>query len=140
MSDLNVRKEVLKKGQSLTRMRLGYGTLCLGIALFFVASLVPDIVNAHPPKSVSLKYDADRKALSVTIVHSSFMPNWHYIKTVAIAIEKNGKPVASYSYKNQTGNEFTYTYEIAASPGDTLSVTAFCSMYGSRKAVIKIPG
>lgn len=99
--------------------------------------MVPAVVNAHPPKSMTLAYDANAKVLKVTILHSSFTPSWHYIKMVTI--DKNKQPLASYPYQRQAGDEFTYTYEVSVAPGDILVVNAFCNMYGSRTEMIKIP-
>jgi hypothetical protein len=117
--------------------RLIRNIIWLSIVLFLYAGLVPAIVNANPPKSLTLAYDAGAKVLKVTILHPSFMPSWHYVKTVTI--EKNKQPWASYPYKSQPGDEFTYSYEISVAPGDILVVKAFCSMYGSRTEMIKIP-
>lgn len=109
----------------------------LSIMLFLFAGLAPVIVNAHPPKSVTLAYDVAAKVLKVTILHPSFTPSWHYIKTVTI--EKNKQPLGSYPYQRQTGDEFSYTYEIPVMSGDILVVNVFCNMYGSRTEMIKIP-
>jgi hypothetical protein len=120
------------RDQSITKK-----IILLSIMLFLLAGLVPAVVNANPPKSLTLAYDANAKILKVTILHSSFMPSWHYIKTVTI--DKNKQPLASYPYQSQPGDEFTYTYEVSVMPGDILVVNAFCSMYGSRTEMIKIP-
>ena len=109
----------------------------LSMMLFLFAGFLPNVASAHPPKSVTLAYDANAKVLRVTILHPSFAPSWHYIKMVTI--EKNKKPLTSYPYQNQPGDEFTYSYEISVVPGDILVVSAFCSMYGSRTEMIKIP-
>lgn len=106
--------------------------------LFFWAGMLPGTAFAHPPKKVTLSYDAPTKILKVTILHASFTPSWHYIKTVTIA--KNKQAAVSYAYTSQPGDEFTYTYEIPAVPGDTFVVNAYCSMYGSRTESLTIPG
>jgi hypothetical protein len=111
--------------------------LWLSIILFLFAGLVPAVVNAHAPKSMTLAYDAGAKVLKVTILHPSPMPSWHYIKSVTV--ERNKQPLASYPYQSQKGDEFTYSYEIIVVPGDILVVNVFCSMYGSRTEMIKIP-
>jgi hypothetical protein len=111
--------------------------ILLSIILFLFAGLVPAVVNAHAPKSVTLVYDAGAKVLKVTILHPSFTPSWHYIKSVTI--ERNKQPLVSYPYQSQKGDELTYSYEIPVIPGDILVVSAFCSMWGSRTEMIKIP-
>jgi len=111
--------------------------MMLFIVLVFSLVFLPGVVSAHPPKKVTLTYDAAAKVLKVTILHPSFAPSWHYIKTVAVA--KNKQALASYPYTSQPGDEFTYTYEIPVAPGDTLVVTASCSMYGTRTESLTIP-
>ncbi len=106
--------------------------------LFFWAGMLPGRAFATPPKKVTLSYEAATKILKVTLLHASFTPSWHYIKTVTIA--KNKQAAASYAYTSQSGDEFTYTYEIPAAPGDTFVVNAYCSMYGSRTESLTIPG
>jgi len=106
-------------------------------AFFFFVGIFSGTAFAHPPKSVTLTYDAATQMLKVTIIHSSLAPNWHYIKSVVV--EKNKKPVESYPYKSQPGDEFAYTYEIPASPGDTFVVNVYCNMYGSRTESLTIP-
>ena len=130
---------VFATGQTVIRERKSFlmRVVWLSVFLFLFAGLIPGVVNANPPKSLTLAYDANAKVLKVTIVHSSFMPSWHYIKTVTI--DKNKQPLTSYPYQSQPGDEFTYTYEVSVMPGDILVVNAFCSMYGSRTEMIKIP-
>jgi len=130
---------VIKGNRTFNR---GIGSLVRRIWFIFIALILfsgffPAAVSANPPKNVTLAYDAAAKVLKVTILHPSFAPSWHYIKTVTIT--KNKKPLANYPYTSQPGDEFTYTYEIPAVPGDTLVVTAYCSMYGSRIESLTIP-
>jgi hypothetical protein len=105
------------------------------------ASLVipfPSTAYAHPPGSVALAYDAQKKALSVTITHSSYFPGKHYIKSVEIS--QNGRVIMTTPYSSQpTGDSFTYTYPVAAAPGDELSVNATCNMFGSKVGKTVVP-
>ena len=107
--------------------------VCMSLGITF-----PAAVYAHPPKEVSLAYDAQKQVLSVTITHSSFFPSKHYIKSVDIS--RNGTVVTSVPYTSQpAGDTFTYTYPVPASPGDELSVNASCSIFGSRGAKLAVP-
>jgi hypothetical protein len=126
-------KRFLKKGRiGRSKSHIAW----LTALLFLVVGLLPGTAFAHPPKSVTLAYDAATKVLKVTILHPSFMPSWHYIKTVTV--EKNKQSAGNYVYKNQPGDEFAYTYEIPAQPGETLVVNVYCSMYGSRTESLTI--
>ena len=111
--------------------------MLLFMSMILLSGFWPAEVSAHPPKKVTLVYDAAAKVLKVTILHSSFSLSWHYIKTITVT--KNKKNLASYSYTSQPGDEFTYTYDIPALPGDTLVITAYCSMYGDRIESLTIP-
>jgi len=139
MNEIRKSAQIIEERQSVIGARKLFmiRIACLTVFLLLFTGLAPGIVNANPPKSMTLSYDATKKLLKVTLLHPSYAPNWHYIKTVAI--EKNKQPLVSYSYKNQKGDEFTYTYDVSVIPGDTLMVTATCSMYGSLTETIKIP-
>ena len=78
----------------------------------FLAALAVPSAFAHPPKDVALSYDAPSKALSVKVAHSSFFPSRHYVKN---------------------------TYTVEASPGDELSVTALCNVFGSKETKLTVP-
>lgn len=104
----------------------------------FLAALAVPSAFAHPPKDVALSYDAPSKALSVKVAHSSFFPSRHYVKNVVISL--NGKTVRSEPYTSQpAGDAFTYTYTVEASPGDELSVTALCNVFGSKETKLTVP-
>jgi len=105
--------------------------------LFLSGVIVPASAFSHPAGKVTLTYDKTTNTLSVTIDHPSAMPDWHYIKTVSI--EKNKENPIDNSYEVQPKDEFTYTYTIAATSGDILSVTTVCSLYGTTTAHITIP-
>jgi hypothetical protein len=107
--------------------------LCASLAIPF-----PSVANAHPPKAVTLAYDGQKQVLSVTITHSSFFPSTHYVKSVEIL--QNGKPVKKVPYTSQpNGDTFTYTYPLAAAPGDELSVVASCNIFGSTEGTLPVP-
>lgn len=109
------------------------------LSLIATVLLFPASASAHAPKDVQLAYDTGTHILSVTITHSSPFPSLHYIKLVEM--KKNGVSANSETYKDQPGNSpFTYTYTIQAAEGDTLQVTAFCSMFGSKTVEMKVQG
>jgi desulfoferrodoxin (superoxide reductase-like protein) len=112
---------------------------CAFIAVLLLAAALPAPAQAHPPKSITLSYDAQKKLLTVAITHPSFFPSKHYIKSVEISV--NGKNVKSSSYSNQPSSEpITYTYQVDAATGDEISVVATCNMFGTADASIKVTG
>ena len=123
----------LWKNNGYTRIAMGW-TLCFMVAfvLFFPLS-----ASANAPKELKLAYEASSQNLKVTITHASPFPSSHYIKSVEIKI--NGKTALTKEYKSQPAETpFTYAYDIAASPGDVLEVTAACSFYGSKTEKLTI--
>lgn len=106
--------------------------------LMFALLALPTAASAHPPKAVTLAYDKEKGVLSVTIAHSSFFPSKHYVKTVAIFL--NGKDVENAPYTAQpSGDSYTYTYQVKAAPGDELSATATCNIFGSAVGKVTVP-
>jgi hypothetical protein len=103
----------------------------LAVSIMIFTFIVPLSAHATPPKDIQLAFNPNEQTLSVTIIHASFMPGTHYIKTVDI--KKNGLLVSNNTYTSQPDKKtFTYTYKIPAVPGDVFDVTASCNFYGSK--------
>lgn len=113
-------------------------TLPLAAALFLGTTfLSPSASHATAPSLVEPAYDAAAGTLNVKIRHWSLFDGLHYVKTVDVKV--NGALVSDNVYKNQPGNEYSYSYKIAVAPGDAVEVTARCNLWGSRTVEIKIP-
>jgi hypothetical protein len=98
------------------------GILIIGVALMSMQ------VGATAPRYMKLVYQPD--TLQVTILHFSPVRTFHYV--YKIDVERNGALVASQQYTSQPRFFFyTYSYNVTASPGDTLTVTAYCVLFGS---------
>jgi hypothetical protein len=83
--------------------------------------------SATSPRYMKLQYEPDK--LTVTILHFSPITKIHYVYKVDI--ENNGNLVTSQTYQSQPRFFFyTYTYNITATTGDVITVTAFCSLFG----------
>jgi hypothetical protein len=108
-------------------------------ALLFVLMvfcLYPQVSYADAPQDVKLNYDSSAQTLAVTITHKSSF-SFHHIKSVEI--KKNAAVIITTNYDSQPGESpFTYTYKVAAAEGDTLEVTATCSLSGSKTATITV--
>ena len=98
----------------------------------------PPLTYATPPQDVKLAYDLNSQTLTVTITHYVYARSQtryhydHYIKSVEI--KKNGIAVSTNTYDSQPDPEtFAYNYKVSAAKGDTLEVTATCSIRGSNK-------
>ncbi|MCX7635244.1 MAG: hypothetical protein N2Z74_05810, partial [Syntrophales bacterium] len=88
-------------------------------------SLLGTPLYAHGPQAVILKYEPATTSLSVTVTHTPFQGDRHFISEIAVM--KNGKSVGKYSYQEQTEGTFTRTYPLAAAPGDVLEARATCN-------------
>ena len=108
------------------------------IAVLFstVALLLPSVSQANAPSLVEPTYDLAAKTLSVKIRHRSLVNSLHYIKSVEIRVNKT--LLSTNEYDKQPGAEYTYTYNVAASPGDVIEVTAKCNFWGSRTVELTI--
>jgi hypothetical protein len=90
---------------------------------------------AHNPRYMKLDYEPD--TLDVLILHFSFAPKIHYV--YKLDIEKNGDLYSSEQYTSQPKLLFfRYTYNMTATSGDEITVTAYCSLFGKLTRSITI--
>ncbi len=94
---------------------------------------------AHAPSDMSISYNELSKELNVTITHQVPSPQAHYVKEVRVTV--NGNTVHDVQYTSQPSPDtFTYTYSLLPAPGDTIEVTASCSIAGSVSRTMYMPG
>jgi hypothetical protein len=100
------------------------------IGAFLVSTTLMTVsVNATAPRYIGLKYTAETHTLVVKVIHFSPAPKIHYV--YRIEIDKNGQVYQSYEYQKQPGFFLlTYTYNVTASSGETLTVSAYCVLWG----------
>jgi desulfoferrodoxin (superoxide reductase-like protein) len=106
------------------------------IMIVFVLFMVP--LLAHPPQSLKLEFDTETSVLSVTVNHNVNDATRHYIKQVEV--ELNGQKIIEQSFKKQVNNEEQQVcYRIIdAKQGDRISVEAYCSISGKKKAQLVV--
>jgi hypothetical protein len=98
------------------------------IVLFISMYLLP-IVTATPPRYVGFQYDESTDTLTVKVLHFSPIRSIHYI--YRIIVEKNGVLDQVHFYKTQPSIFInTYKYNLSADPGDIITVSAFCVLFG----------
>ena len=96
-------------------------------------------VTATPPTDIVLAYNSATGQLSATITHPVPNPDVHYIKNVLVKL--NDQTVINANYTSQpTKDTFTYIYPLQAQPGDTISVTGTCVLFGSLTRSMTVPG
>ena len=92
---------------------------------------------ATSPRYIKLVYQPQTQTLSVTILHFSPAVKVHYVYKVDVL--KNGNPDGTHLYTSQPKFFFyTYTYNVTATTGDQLTVTAYCSLFGKLTRSITI--
>ena len=94
--------------------------------------------EAHPPSEMELSYDLENQTLTVTVTHVTIEPQSH--RVYLVEVEKNGDLYLDREYDEQPDNTFTDTYNVEAQVGDVLTVTAYCSLYGSVTKSLSISG
>jgi hypothetical protein len=103
--------------------------LIIGIVLIFCFTAMSMQAAATSPRYMKLVYEPQTQTLKVTILHFSPSKTVHYVYKVDVL--KNGNPVATQLYTNQPKFFFyTYTYNVTATTGDQLMVTANCNLFG----------
>jgi len=102
------------------------------IVLFLMAFIaIPYTVCANAPSGMTVAYNLETQDLRVTITHPVNDQTTHYIYEVKI--EKNGVLYNTSLYNSQPDqNSFTYTYQVNATTGDIIDVTASCIQGGSK--------
>jgi len=108
------------------------------IVLLMGTTLVTIKADATPPRFIGLSYSTNTNTLKVVVSHLSPVRSIHFIYRVSV--RKNGVLEQSYLYTKQP-NFFLnrYEYNISANPGDTLTVSAFCILWGynTRSIIVK---
>jgi hypothetical protein len=97
------------------------------------------VAQAHPPKNITVAYDAGTATLIVTIEHSVKDVEKHYIDEIRIL--KGGAELAQGKPSRQTDTEqeiFTVNLPGLKS-GDILTVDAKCNIFGTLRKDVPIP-
>lgn len=102
----------------------------IGALLICTSMMTMAVVNATSPRYLGLKYNIQTHTLKVKVIHFSPAPKIHYV--YRIEIDKNGQTYQAYLYQKQPGVFLlTYNYNVTAYPGETLTVSAYCVLWGS---------
>jgi desulfoferrodoxin (superoxide reductase-like protein) len=101
---------------------------------FFILLFLSFLLNAHPPKSIDLSYDAEKAVLSVKIWHNVSNPENHYIKKITVFL--GDVQVAEITYKcQQTGEYQEELFIFSEKPlkkGALVKVKAACNIFGKK--------
>ena len=100
------------------------------LAVSAVLLALSGTASAHPPDSIAVSVDSTH-FLMVEVHHPvKTWPGEHYVAKVTVNL--NGKPVVTQNFSSQSSQDWQYCYYLVndAQPGDKVSVTAACSMFG----------
>lgn len=105
--------------------------------LFFVVCSTSS-AYAHPPREITVSFDAETSTVHAVIVHRVSNPASHYIEKVDIGI--NGEEIAELTFEEQeTSREQTISYELPhVTSGDTISVEGYCNLSGKREEELTV--
>ena len=113
---------------------------CIAIlgAILISTTMMATSANATSPRYLGLNYNAQTHILKVKVLHISPAPKIHYV--YRIEIDKNGQTYQAYLYQKQPGIFLlTYNYNVTVSPGETLTVSAYCVLWGFiQKSIIVV--
>lgn len=100
--------------------------------------LIASTAFAHPPRDIKITFDPATKMLNAVIYHDVANPIPHHIKEVDVY--RNDKKIIQHLISVQDNHDTqTVAYLIPdVKSGDTLSVEAFCSLFGSLKKKISL--
>jgi hypothetical protein len=103
----------------------------LAIIITLLLSMMMTLgAGATSPRYIGLKYDSQAHTLNVKVVHFSPAPKIHYVYRIEIDI--NGEVYQAHLYTSQPRLILlSYTYNVTANPGDILTVSAYCVLWGN---------
>jgi desulfoferrodoxin (superoxide reductase-like protein) len=106
-----------------------------GTVLILLAIAGP--LLAHPPDSIAVSVDSTR-FLSVDVYHSVQSAD-HYIARISVSL--NGKLTITQNFSSQSSEAEQYAYYrlVDAKPGDKVSVTAECNIFGRKTVDYIVP-
>jgi RsiW-degrading membrane proteinase PrsW (M82 family) len=100
--------------------------------------MITACVSATSPRYIGLKYNAQTHTLKVSVIHFSPATKIHFV--YRIEIDKNGQTYQSHIYQKQPGIFLlTYTYNVTAASGETLTVSAYCVLWGFLQKSMVVP-
>ena len=94
-------------------------------------------LQAHPPSSIQLDYDLQKKILHIEIKHISRNPREHRIRRIFIYVN-DSEPRELYLSHQTTLASDIEDIELDAKPGDRIRVKAFCSDSGEKEATLVV--
>jgi hypothetical protein len=108
-------------------------------AIAVLLLLAAGMLLATPPDRIRLVYSDSTGILAIAVHHPTFSAAVHHVAKIAVRL--NDSLVALQQFSTQTNNQEQVTQcpVPAAKPGDRLTVTAVCSLFGTRTETLVLP-
>jgi hypothetical protein len=97
------------------------------------------VLIATPPDRIRLSYSDSSSTLTIAVHHPTFFVAAHHVAKIAVML--NDSLIALQQFSGQTNKEEQDTQcgVLDAKPGDRLTVTAVCSLFGTRTETLVLP-
>ena len=94
---------------------------------------------ATPPGSIRVSYNDSTHTLTIAAHHPTFYPAAHHVATITVKL--NDSLVTVQRFSGQTNNQGQDTQCVVpkAKPGDRLTATAVCCLFGERTETPVLP-
>ena len=104
-----------------------------------IVLLVVGIASATPPDRIRLNYVDSTGTLTIAVHHPTFYAAAHHVTTIVVMLNDSLVTVQRFSGQTNNQEQDTQCVVPGARPGDRLTVTAVCSLFGKRTETLVLP-
>jgi hypothetical protein len=101
--------------------------------------LAAGTVLATPPDRIRLSFSDSSRTLTIAVHHPTFYVAAHHVATIAVMLNDSLVVVQQFSSQTNKQEQDTQCVIPNAGPGDRLTVTAVCSLFGKRTESLVLP-
>jgi desulfoferrodoxin (superoxide reductase-like protein) len=96
-------------------------------------------VLATPPDRIRLSYSDSSSTLTIAVHHPTFFVAAHHVAKIAVMLNDSLVALQQFSGQTNKQEQDTHCVVLGAKPGDRLTVTAVCSLFGKRTETLVLP-
>ncbi|MBN1896038.1 hypothetical protein JW906_16250 [bacterium] len=93
---------------------------------------------AHPPKSITIHFDPATHILKVTMHHEVKDTVKHFINRIDIVWNEQDAVRQDFAIQLDSGKQEALYILPGAKPGDKITVTSHCNVYGKKKETFQL--
>jgi hypothetical protein len=94
---------------------------------------------ATPPDRIRLGFDYASDVLTIKVHHPTFYVAAHHVAKIAVMLNDSLVVVQQFGGQTDKQEQDTQCVVPGVEPGDKLTVTAVCSVYGKRTETLLLP-